>query len=246
MNIKRLILAAGVAAAVIAFAVTAPPVRLAKAVSPYYVNLIFMAGTCTDTAFNINAAGSFSAPSSPVEVQRIEAVNGGTTNDNTTSYPLGGLIGTWSEFHTSQPYIATQPYTATYTIIFSANGVMFSKYGMTVTNVQPGEPGATDGRINWDSSKAGPVAMYCDEDTLKVYDVSKGDGVLALTFSDWPEGKPAVNTLLKSGGGVSLWHLTTGEYQINADGGEGKTYAFVFNGCPYDGKGYNVNLDPGS
>jgi hypothetical protein len=100
-----------------------------------------------------------------------------------------------------------------------------------------------DGRLD-PKAIAGPVALYCDGDALSVYDTSTGDGSLLFSFSAWPGGKPDVNTLLKQAGDVSLWHLITGEYQVNADGGEGKTYAFVFNGCPYDGKGYNVSIDP--
>jgi hypothetical protein len=102
---------------------------------------------------------------------------------------------------------------------------------------------ATDGRLD-PKAIAGPVALYCDGDALSVYDTSTGDGSLLFPFSGWPEGKPDVNTLLKQVGDVALWQLTTGEFQVNADGGEGKTYAFVFNGCPYDGKGYNVSIDP--
>jgi len=108
---------------------------------------------------------------------------------------------------------------------------------------------ASDGRINADAV-AGPVALYCDGNTLEVWWVDLyGDGYLAFTFSDFLAVEAgltpfAINTLLKKFGSYELWFLTTGEFQVNADAGEGKTYAFVFNGCPYDGNGYNANIDP--
>ena len=104
---------------------------------------------------------------------------------------------------------------------------------------------SADGRINADDC-AGPVALYCDGDELQVYNVDPETGIgwLAFTFSGWPDDAPGVNTLLASKGSTQLWHLDSGEFQINADQGEGKTYAFVFNGCPYDGGAYHANLDP--
>jgi len=101
------------------------------------------------------------------------------------------------------------------------------------------------GRINR-QSLPGPVALYCDDDTLEVWDVDPGtgEGALSFSFSAWPTTAPAVNTKLAENGRNSLWHLTSGEFQVNSFPGEGKTYAFVFNGCPYDGNGYNANIDP--
>lgn len=102
-----------------------------------------------------------------------------------------------------------------------------------------------DGRLDRDAC-AGPVALYCDGDTLAVWAIDSitGEGSLLLTFSDWPADAPESNTKLASVGSTQLWQLDTGEFQVNADAGEGKTYAFIFNGCPYDGGGYNANIDP--
>ena len=104
---------------------------------------------------------------------------------------------------------------------------------------------AADGRINSEDC-AGPVALYCDGDELQVYNIDPDTGIgwLAFTFSAWPDHAPAANTLLASHASTELWHLKSGEFQVNADQGEGKTYAFLFNGCPYDGAGYHANLDP--
>jgi len=100
-----------------------------------------------------------------------------------------------------------------------------------------------DGRINPETC-AGPVALYCTDDGLEVWDIdADGVGSLAFTFSG-DFDTPAVNTLLMSAGDIQLWALDSGEFQVNADQGEGKIYAFVFNGCPYDGAGYNANIDP--
>jgi len=104
---------------------------------------------------------------------------------------------------------------------------------------------AGDDRIN-PVDAAGPVALFCDGDTLNAWDINAGtgEGVLAFSFSAWPSAAPAVNTKLAEKGRTSLWQLTSGEFQVNSFPGEGKSYAFVFNGCPYDGGGYNANIDP--
>ncbi len=153
------------------------------------------------------------------------------------------------------------PYIATYSLTYSANGQPFSRNVFTVScsggvatatvvNTTLGLGGAPGGwqplddRLDPDAI-AGPVALYCDGRTLNVYDDTTGPGFLLFSFSDWPSSVPAVNTLLKQVGEVSLWQLTTGEFQINAPAGEGKTYVFIFNGCPYDGQGYNASIDPG-
>jgi len=100
-----------------------------------------------------------------------------------------------------------------------------------------------DGRINPDSC-AGPVALYCGDDGLEVWDIdADGVGSLAFTYNGSFD-VPAANTLLMSSGDIQLWILDSGEFQVNADQGEGKVYAFLFNGCPYDGGGYNANIDP--
>jgi len=103
--------------------------------------------------------------------------------------------------------------------------------------------GINDGRINPESCP-GPVALYCTDNGLEVWDIdADGVGTLAFTFSG-SFGTPTTNSLLMKSGDIELWQLDTGEFQVNADQGEGKTYAFVFNGCPYDGNGYNANIDP--
>jgi len=107
-----------------------------------------------------------------------------------------------------------------------------------------------DDRINWQSGKAGPVALYCDEDTLNVWLINQGsgEGIFQFSWDNWDDPAPAANTLLTTVGATELWHLSTGEYQINLDYspeyGVWKGYAFIFNGCPYNGGGYNNNFDP--
>jgi hypothetical protein len=106
-----------------------------------------------------------------------------------------------------------------------------------------------DDRINWDSGLAGPVALYCNDDVLDVWliDLGSGEGIYQFSFDAWDDTAPDTNTLVKSVGATELWHLTTGEYQLNLayspEYGVWKGYAFLFNGCPYDGNGYTNNFD---
>ena len=114
------------------------------------------------------------------------------------------------------------------------------------TPLPPTSSEGPDGRLDWDSMKAGPVALYCNDDTLDVYaiDPDSGQGVLAFQFSDWPADPPAENTLLKQVGDISLWMLVSGEFEVIAPASDGKKFAFVFDGCPYGGGGYTVGLEP--
>jgi hypothetical protein len=143
----------------------------------------------------------------------------------------------------------------TYTIVtFSAyqSGVIndLGQYNVTITG--PGDVillPDPDNRINWDSGLAGPVALYCNDDVLDVWliDLGSGEGIYQFSFDAWDDTAPDTNTLVKSVGATELWHLTTGEYQLNLayspEYGVWKGYAFLFNGCPYDGNGYTNNFD---
>ena len=101
-------------------------------------------------------------------------------------------------------------------------------------------------RINADSSQSGPLALYCKDDVLEVWGINfvTGEGTYLFSWSDWTGDTPAVNTLLKQSGIVTFWHLNTGEYQVSSFVPEGKNYAFIFTGCPYNGGGYTNNYDP--
>jgi hypothetical protein len=55
---------------------------------------------------------------------------------------------------------------------------------------------------------------------------------------------PAVNTLIASADGVSVYVLTTGEIQVNAGpDAEGKIHVKIFNGIPWT-QVYGYTIDP--
>src|SRR5690606_1132361 len=77
-----------------------------------------------------------------------------------------------------------------------------------------------DGRINNDQTKdvAAPVAVYCTaEDTIAVYriDAETGDGTLVIEVPQLT-ASPETNTEMASIGGISLYALPSGEYQLDA------------------------------
>ena len=94
-----------------------------------------------------------------------------------------------------------------------------------------------DNRINQDAV-SGPVALYCTGSLLDVYGVnSEGKGYFAFrAATNVPI--PAETELVKSFENIALYHLASGEWQVNAGpDAEGKTYVFLFYGCPYFGDG---------
>lgn len=92
-----------------------------------------------------------------------------------------------------------------------------------------------DGRLNGSAKHlAAPVAVYCTAETIDVYtiDPDTGDGFLVIRearSSGQPES--GQNTLLAQGGGVSLWWLGDGQYQINATTFDGKDYVIAWRNC---------------
>lgn len=90
-----------------------------------------------------------------------------------------------------------------------------------------------DGRISPDA--AAPFAAYCTDWGLHVYGINEAsDGWLAFTvaLNVLSEPPPAENTLIVTAGNLSLYRLTTGEWQINAaPDAEGKEYVLIWEGC---------------
>jgi len=157
----------------------------------------------------------------------------------TTSAPAGSMVGDVYVLTVNVYHPVTLDDTLSITVDCATGAVI-----VVIVPVTGGACLVDDGRINPESC-AGPVALYCDDTGLEVWNIDPetGEGSLAFTI-DGNFPMPVSNTLLKKVGDVELWHLTSGEFQVNADQGEGKIYAFVFNGCPYDGAGYNANIDP--
>jgi hypothetical protein len=93
-----------------------------------------------------------------------------------------------------------------------------------------------DGRINLQAwSKA--IAYCSEEKGITIYQVNKESKVglvMHITAAELAAlpAKPASNLLIKTVGNVSLYKLTTGEYQMNVGpDSEGKTQVFTWRGC---------------
>jgi hypothetical protein len=98
-------------------------------------------------------------------------------------------------------------------------------------------PPSTDGRLGGTGTDA---AIYVDNDEISVYVIdAEGNGTLALSVDpdslDALPDFPETNTLIaqSADGFVSLYKLTTGEYQFNiGPDAEGKTRVIIFDGIP--------------
>ncbi|GAB4315819.1 MAG: hypothetical protein Kow00117_07690 [Phototrophicales bacterium] len=85
---------------------------------------------------------------------------------------------------------------------------------------------------------AAPVAVYCDGDNIDVYRInpftSQGTLLFRATQSEIDAvGIPSVNTIIDNAEDVTLYRLTSGEFQINAFyQTEWKPYVKVWDACP--------------
>ncbi|MCB9451032.1 MAG: hypothetical protein H6672_06305 [Anaerolineaceae bacterium] len=96
-------------------------------------------------------------------------------------------------------------------------------------------PNLRDGRINNEPTHdaAAPVVVYCADDNLDVYwvDPSTSQGRLVIRVVK-VSGVPEDGTqILGSAGGVILYWLADGRYQINTTYANGKPYTINWNGC---------------
>jgi hypothetical protein len=83
----------------------------------------------------------------------------------------------------------------------------------------PGPPFVPgDDRLNVDA--AAPVAVYCRTDGIHVFSIDRtgrGSLLFIATFNEINAiGIPTVNTLIDASGGVGLYRLTSGEFQLNS------------------------------
>jgi hypothetical protein len=128
-------------------------------------------------------------------------------------------------------------------------------------------PAANDGRLNG-GVHLGSMAVYCVNGD-KIPAASYGNGGIRVLQDDAGTGKeilfviaqkikavgdkPPRNTLLGSATGpygtISLYRLSSGEFQINTPDEHGKLVAFIWNGCtPVNypaGEPSTNNTDPG-
>lgn len=107
-------------------------------------------------------------------------------------------------------------------------------------NEAPFVPG--DSRLNQHpKDRAASAAVYCQADGLQVWSIEEGhEPYMALNVTQAQidaVGVPAVNTLIASAdvhlGQVSVWRLTTGEFQVMAPGvrPDADAYQFIWNEC---------------
>jgi hypothetical protein len=93
-----------------------------------------------------------------------------------------------------------------------------------------------DGRMNaYDAGET--FALYCVKGAINVYAIdpisSKGSLVLTVTSTELAAvpPNPTVNTVIKSGGGATLYRLAGGKLQVNRNEPTGKVYSFIFSDC---------------
>jgi len=115
--------------------------------------------------------------------------------------------------------------TGPYTLRIDVNGVGGEQWF---------EPG--DDRINRQAYAT--ASIYCDADNSRVLVLGIsptviGNELLSVPYAELPAAPTDSNVLIAQNGNVSLYRLTTGEYQVNSGpDAEGKTYVVVWNGCP--------------
>jgi len=114
------------------------------------------------------------------------------------------------------------------------------------------EPG--DDRLNHSTSdRAAPVAAYCLPHgiQIRVIDPATGVGIDPPAINLFNEEIEAAgiptgeNLLLAENNGVSLYRLTTGEFQVNvlnANSLEYKWFVFVWDQCPVPSSSYHLEL----
>lgn len=79
---------------------------------------------------------------------------------------------------------------------------------------------------------AAPVAVYCDGSSAAIYAIDGSGSGDPLMTVDLPATIPAENMLIAEASGVSVYQLTTGEFQVNALDAEGNPYVLVWDACP--------------
>jgi len=130
----------------------------------------------------------------------------------------------------------TIPSTGTYDIL-AGDDQFLNGVNVTISCSFPTGAYFGDGRLN--AKDAGETfALYCSSGVLNVWTIDPATSVGKFAFSVTPAeiaafpAKPTVNTAIKSGGGATLYRLTSGQLQVNRNEKTGKTYAYIFNGCP--------------
>jgi len=214
-----------------------------------YVITSVPAGQCSGS--RIDTIQSINVTSQLYGSYTISAAGFSTTNTYTGAPFTGSGIVV--------DYIATMPFSFPANTLITITDSWFSDVGRTIlvgqltvtfdctTGVIVSGGGATapllfaDGRVNqqqWASASA-----YCRTDSIEVWAIgADGRGQLAFTVAredvEAVGTTPEVNTLLGEAEGprgtISLWRLTSGEFQLMSPGEGGdstKLYVFIWSGC---------------
>jgi len=160
------------------------------------------------------------------------------------SAPDDLLIYEYIQSHYVAGYYGVPATSVSYTIpsngtydIWAGNDVYSNGVTITIRCFFPTGTYFGDGRLN--ATDAGETfALYCSSGVITVFGIdpvtSAGKLILTVTPAEiaaFP-AKPTVNTAIKSGGGATLYRLSSGQLQVNRNETTGKFYAYIFNGCP--------------
>ena len=128
-------------------------------------------------------------------------------------------------------------------LIFTANGSVVSDSTMAWV-CDTGKPvgGITDDRINPEGDGLTTAAVFCTDDhgvDILGIDPDSGEGLLAIHLSAdelaaLPDA-PSEPMLVAEAGGIKLYKLPSGELAMHAATVDGKTYVYIWNGCPHNG-----------
>ncbi|NDJ86844.1 MAG: hypothetical protein GYB66_13255 [Chloroflexi bacterium] len=129
-----------------------------------------------------------------------------------------------------------------YALSPSINYAILPQFACTPETIAGGLPDIADTPGDWEVNpgSAHPyrtAAIYCRANgAIEVYAIVNGNGVPAFTAT--PEeiaavGVPLANTLIKEGGGgIRLYRLSSGEFQVNAPmGSDPNGYVVIWDGC---------------
>lgn len=124
------------------------------------------------------------------------------------------------------------------TLIISsdANRAVIDNLSLTSPAPANGAFNPGDERIN--PQDYAPVAIYCRDNGVDIYWINTDGSGMPFVFASnaliaTVPAAPAEDTEITASGAVSLYRLVSGEFYVSAGpDAEGKTYAFLWNGCP--------------
>jgi hypothetical protein len=118
-------------------------------------------------------------------------------------------------------------YTATESASFPPGHYVFTD--ASASGCGGGEVPFKDGRLN--NRDAGQsAAIYCENGGITIYGLYNSQGFIAFKTSKAEIARvsatPSVNTRIKSAKGITLWRLTSGEFEVSGPNG----YTFIWTG----------------